>query len=111
MDNFTLVRPEHLNHHGYLFGGVLLKWVDEYAWLVAARDFTGCWLATAGMHAIAFGNGGYTGPILAFLFCRCMSVRLQSVTASTFMPMPPVHAKRSMSFQRRSPSSISMRRA
>ena len=24
MDNFTLVRPEHLNHHGYLFGGVPL---------------------------------------------------------------------------------------
>jgi len=21
MDNFTLVRPEHLSHHGYLFGG------------------------------------------------------------------------------------------
>ncbi len=20
MDNFTLVRPEHPNHHGYLFG-------------------------------------------------------------------------------------------
>ncbi|TYB32288.1 MAG: acyl-CoA thioesterase, partial [Flexistipes sinusarabici] len=24
MENFRLVRPEHLNHHGYLFGGVLL---------------------------------------------------------------------------------------
>jgi len=28
MNNFTLVRPEHLNYHGYLFGGMILKWVD-----------------------------------------------------------------------------------
>ena len=66
MDNFTLVRPEHLNHHGYLFGGVLLKWVDEYAWLVAARDFTGCSLVTVGMDAIAFRKRVENGSILRF---------------------------------------------
>ncbi len=66
MDNFTLVRPEHLNHHGYLFGGVLLKWVDEYAWLVAARDFTGSSLVTIGMDAIAFRKRVENGSILRF---------------------------------------------
>lgn len=66
MDNFTLVRPEHLNHHGYLFGGVLLKWVDEYAWLVAARDFTGSSLVTVGMDAIAFRKRVENGSILRF---------------------------------------------
>lgn len=66
MENFTLVRPEHLNHHGYLFGGVLLKWVDEYAWLVAARDFTGCSLVTVGMDAIAFRKRVVNGSILRF---------------------------------------------
>jgi acyl-CoA hydrolase len=66
MDNFTLVRPEHLNHHGYLFGGVLLKWVDEYAWLVAARDFTGSSLVTVGMDAIAFRKRVVNGSILRF---------------------------------------------
>lgn len=66
MDNFTLVRPEHLNHHGYLFGGVLLKWVDEYAWLVASRDFTGCSLVTVGMDAIAFHKRVVNGSILRF---------------------------------------------
>lgn len=66
MDNFTLVRPEHLNHHGYLFGGVLLKWVDEYAWLVAARDFTGCSLVTIGMDAIVFHKRVVNGSILRF---------------------------------------------
>jgi acyl-CoA hydrolase len=66
MENFTLVRPEHLNHHGYLFGGVLLKWVDEYAWLVAALDFTGCSLVTVGMDAIAFRKRVEKGSILRF---------------------------------------------
>lgn len=66
MDNFTIVRAEHLNHHGYLFGGYLLKWVDEYAWLVAARDFTGCSLVTVGMDAIAFRKRVVNGAILRF---------------------------------------------
>lgn len=66
MDNFTLVRPEHLNHHGYLFGGVLLKWVDEYAWLVASRDFPGCSLVTVGMDAITFRKRVENGSILRF---------------------------------------------
>ena len=66
MDNFTLVRPEHLNHHGYLFGGVLLKWVDEYAWLVAARDFSGCSLVTVGMDASVFHKRVVNGSILRF---------------------------------------------
>jgi len=66
MDNFTLVRPEHLNHHGYLFGGVLLKWVDEYAWLVASRDFAGCSLVTVGMDTIVFRKRVENGSILRF---------------------------------------------
>jgi acyl-CoA hydrolase len=38
MQTFTTVRPEHLNYHGFLFGGQLLLWVDEFAWMAAARD-------------------------------------------------------------------------
>lgn len=66
MDNFTLVRPEHLNHHGYLFGGNLLKWVDEFAWLVASRDFVGCSFVTVGMDEIAFRKRVVNGSILRF---------------------------------------------
>ncbi len=29
MDHHKLVLPEFLNHHGFLFGGYLLKWIDE----------------------------------------------------------------------------------
>ena len=49
MDTFTLVRTEHLNHHGKLLGGQLLKWVVEFAWLAAARDFCGSVLVTRAM--------------------------------------------------------------
>lgn len=66
MDNFTLVRPEHLNHHGYLFGGALLKWVDELAWLAASRDFAGCTLVTVGMEKIQFRQRVENGSILRF---------------------------------------------
>ena len=66
MDNFALVRPEHLNHQGYLFGGALLKWVDEFAWLVASRDFPGCTFVTVAMDDIAFRQRVDNGSILRF---------------------------------------------
>ena len=66
MDTFSLVRPEHLNHHGYLFGGMLLKWADEFAWLVASRDFPGCTLVTIGMDEVAFRHRVTNGSILRF---------------------------------------------
>lgn len=34
-ESTLLVRPEHLNHHGYLFGGRLLEWLDEQAYICA----------------------------------------------------------------------------
>ena len=66
MDTYAIVRPEYLNHHGYLFGGALLKWVDEFAWLVASRDFTGCTLVTIGMDEIVFRHRVVSGSILRF---------------------------------------------
>ncbi len=66
MDNFTIVRTEHLNHHGYLFGGAMLKWVDEFAWLVASLDFPGCTLVTIGMNDIDFKERVLNGSILRF---------------------------------------------
>jgi len=66
MENYTLVRPEHLNHHGFLFGGQLLLWVDEYAWMAAAREFPGCLLVTIGMEHIQFKQPVVKGSILHF---------------------------------------------
>ncbi|MFA5517327.1 MAG: acyl-CoA thioesterase [Desulfuromonadales bacterium] len=66
MDNYTIVRQEHLNHYGFLFGGAMLKWVDEFAWLVASRDFSGCPLVTVGMDRISFRQPVANGSILRF---------------------------------------------
>jgi acyl-CoA hydrolase len=66
MDNFTIVRPEHLNHHGYLFGGTMLRWVDEFSWIVASRDFAGCTLVTVAMNDIQFRQRVLNGSILRF---------------------------------------------
>ncbi len=63
---FSIVRPEHLNHHGFLFGGQLLLWVDEYAWLAAARENPGCRLLTRAMEAIEFHKSVPLGAILRF---------------------------------------------
>ena len=66
MNNYAIVRQEHLNHYGFLFGGALLQWVDEYAWLVASRDFPGCPLVTVGMDKISFRRPVLNGSILRF---------------------------------------------
>ena len=66
METFTLVRPEHLNHKGYLFGGQMLRWVDEFAWLVAAREFPVCTFVTRAMDDVQFRHQVDNGAILRF---------------------------------------------
>lgn len=66
MENFKLVLPEHLNHYGYLFGGNLLKWVDEVAWIAASRDYPGCKFVTIGMDKVEFRRPVRAGSILRF---------------------------------------------
>lgn len=66
MNNYVIVRPEHLNHQGYLFGGALLKWVDEFAWIAASLEFPGCTLVTIAMDRIVFRQRVNSGSILRF---------------------------------------------
>ena len=66
MNTFALVMSEHLNHHGFLFGGQLLKWVDEFAWVAAARDYPGFSLVTRAMDKVDFRMRVLNGAILRF---------------------------------------------
>lgn len=66
VDNFKLVLPEHLNHFGYLFGGYLLKWVDEMAWIAATMDYPGFRFVTIGMDKVEFKKSAQKGTILRF---------------------------------------------
>ena len=70
MENYKLVLPEHLNHYGYLFGGNLLKWVDEVAWIAASMDFPGCRLVTVAMDRVEFKKNIKEGSILRFAVRR-----------------------------------------
>jgi acyl-CoA hydrolase len=82
MDTYCFVRPEHLNHHNFLFGGQLLKWVDEYTWLAAALEYPGCVLVTRAMDKISFAKRVCSGAILRFNI-EWKSQRHTSVTYNT----------------------------
>ncbi len=67
MENHKLVLPEYLNHFGFLFGGYLLKWVDEYAWIAASLDYPGSNFVTIAMDKVEFRKSVRKGTILKFL--------------------------------------------
>jgi acyl-CoA hydrolase len=66
MINHKLVLPEHLNQYGYLFGGNLLKWVDEYAWIAATLDYPGANFVTIAMERVEFKKSIREGAVLRF---------------------------------------------
>ncbi len=66
METYKLVMPEHLNHHGFLFGGNMLKWVDEYTWIAATKDYPGCSFVTIGLDKVEFKKNVKKGIILRF---------------------------------------------
>jgi acyl-CoA hydrolase len=66
MENYKLVLRGDLNQNGYLFGGNLLKWVDEYAWIAASLEFTDCNFVTIAMNNVVFKESIGEGSILKF---------------------------------------------
>lgn len=67
MENHKLVLPENLNQYGFLFGGYLLKWVDEYAWIAASLDYPECNFVTVGLDKVEFRENVKKGTILRFI--------------------------------------------
>lgn len=70
MISYKLVMPEHMNQYGVLFGGNLLKWVDETAWMAVSLDFPGSRFVTIGMDRVEFKKGVTGGSILRFTVTR-----------------------------------------
>jgi len=64
MENHKLILPEHLNQYGFLFGGNLLKWVDEVAWIAASLEYPGCHFVTVAMDRVEFHRSVRQGAIL-----------------------------------------------
>lgn len=66
-ESTLLVRPEHLNHHGFLFGGRLLEWLDEQAYIAAmACVKPEANLVTIGIDRVAFKYPVRQGSMLRF---------------------------------------------
>ncbi len=70
MEFFTLVRPEHLNHYNYLFGGVMLQWIDEFAYIAAIREFPSGRFVTRAMDKVSFHKSVNNGTLLRFQVTR-----------------------------------------
>ena len=58
-----LIRPTHINHYGRLFGGELLKWIDELAGIVAIRH-SGATVTTAAIDNLQFKAPAYEGDLV-----------------------------------------------
>ena len=61
-----IVRPNHLNAAGRLFGGILMQWIDEVAGIVAMRH-TRCNCTTASVDNLRFIRGAYQQDLLVII--------------------------------------------
>lgn len=66
MQHHKLVLPEYLNEHGILFGGYLLKWIDEFAYITACLRYPGNQFVTMALDNVEFRKPIYSGYILCF---------------------------------------------
>jgi len=66
MQHRKIILPEYLNDQGSLFGGNLLKWVDEFAYITANLDFPGNRFVTIALEDVVFKNPIRQGEILCF---------------------------------------------
>ena len=64
VETVHIVRPNHLNAAGRLFGGILMQWIDEVAGVVAMRHAETHRVVTAAVDNLQFKRAVYEGDIL-----------------------------------------------
>lgn len=62
--HFCVVRQEHLNHHGSLFGGHLLAIIDEMAYVACVRTYPGHNFVTKALNDVEFHVPAHLGDVL-----------------------------------------------
>ena len=81
-ESTLLVRPEHLNHHGFLFGGRLLEWLDEQAYIAAIFQLRPeANLVTVAIDRVEFRFSVVQGSLLRF---RSMLVHVGRTSVTVF---------------------------
>ena len=66
VETVHIVRPNHLNSAGRLFGGILMQWIDEVAGLVGKRH-THCNVITASVDNLRFLKGAYQKDVIVII--------------------------------------------
>jgi acyl-CoA hydrolase len=66
MNHRKLVHPEFMNDQGSLFGGYLLKWIDEFAYITACIDYPNNRFVTIALDDVEFRYPIALGEILRF---------------------------------------------
>ncbi len=66
MQHYKLVLPEHLNHYGFLFGGYMLHWIDEVAYMTAALHYPDLRFVTVALDNVEFKHRIDCGEIICF---------------------------------------------
>lgn len=66
MKHTKIVLPEFMNDQGHLFGGYLLKWVDEFAYITVRLDYPGNRFVTVALDNVEFKHAISCGQILVF---------------------------------------------
>ena len=79
MQHYKIVLPGDLNDYGSLFGGTLLKWVDEIAYIRVSLDFPGQHFVTIGLDNVEFRHPIREGQILCF---ECQKARVGNTSVS-----------------------------
>lgn len=66
VETVHMVRPNHLNAAGRLFGGILMQWLDDVAGLVAKRH-TRSNIITASVDNLRFIQGAYQMDVIVII--------------------------------------------
>lgn len=62
--NYFVVRHKDLNHAGTLFGGAMMAWADELAYVAASLSYPGCEFVTKIFETFDFIRGPASGDIV-----------------------------------------------
>ena len=66
VETVHLIRPNHMNAAGRLFGGMLMQWLDEVAGLVAKRHSRSN-IITASVDNLKFIHGAYADDMVVII--------------------------------------------
>lgn len=66
VETVHMVRPNHLNAAGRLFGGILMQWLDDVAGLVAKRHAQSS-IITASVDNLRFIQGAYQKDVIVII--------------------------------------------